>query len=311
MGATRSAISGLGTLAAVLPMTVPRSGSQRSQVRVRRAARHSRIRPVRSTQARTLAEYDAMWRSQNWALQPANPPVGGWGLEASIAAAMLAANVVSNTVVPDPLYVPFNAASAAAALYLARRGGVTESDLAIRPDRFGQGALVGGAAVGAIMAVVATGVAFRASRSFFIDERVVEARPTRLFYEAFIRIPFGTALHEELLFRGVAFGALVRRTSPLTAAAVSSALFGLWHIIPTLQTLPLNPAGAYFATRRARAGAVTGGVLGTGLAGFVFVWLRLRSNSIVAPILAHIGTNSIAYLTAAAVARNRPVPVGD
>jgi membrane protease YdiL (CAAX protease family) len=220
---------------------------------------------------------------------------------------MVTANVVGNTIVPDALYVPFNAASAAAALYLARRGGATESDLAIRPDRLGRGAVVGAEATGVIAAVVGAGIALRTTRGFFIDERVVAARPHRLFYEAFIRIPFGTALHEEILFRSVAFGTLARRTSPLTAAAVSSALFGLWHIIPTLQTLPLNPAGAYFESRRARAGAVTGGVVGTGLAGFVFVWLRLRSNSIVAPIMAHIATNSIAYLSAAAVARRAPM----
>jgi membrane protease YdiL (CAAX protease family) len=297
-------------LVVVLPLTTTRFRSGNpgaAQRRVRRTVRHSRIKPVRATQARTLAEYDDMWRPQSWTLQPANPPVGGWGLEASVAAAMVTANVVGNTIVPDALYVPFNAASAAAALYLARRGGATESDLAIRPDRLGRGAVVGAEATGVIAAVVGAGIALRATRGFFIDERVVAARPHRLFYEAFIRIPFGTALHEEILFRSVAFGTLVRRTSPLTAAAVSSALFGLWHIIPTLQTLPLNPAGAHFESRRARAGAVTGGVVGTGLAGFVFVWLRLRSNSIVAPIMAHIATNSIAYLSAAAVARRAPM----
>jgi hypothetical protein len=44
--------------------------------------------------------------------------------------------------------------------------------------------------------------------------------------------------------------------------------------------------------------AVVGAVGGTMLAGLGFLWLRLYANSTVAPILAHIGTNSVAMIAA-------------
>jgi membrane protease YdiL (CAAX protease family) len=43
---------------------------------------------------------------------------------------------------------------------------------------------------------------------------------------------------------------------------------------------------------------VTGTVVATFIAGLVFSWLRLRSRSLIAPILAHIATNGLALLIA-------------
>jgi membrane protease YdiL (CAAX protease family) len=48
---------------------------------------------------------------------------------------------------------------------------------------------------------------------------------------------------------------------------------------------------------------VTGTVIATFMAGLVFSWLRLRSRSLIAPILAHIATNGLALLIAWLVAR--------
>jgi len=38
------------------------------------------------------------------------------------------------------------------------------------------------------------------------------------------------------------------------------------------------------------------------VAGGVFAWLQLRSESLLAPVLAHLGTNAIALVVACAVA---------
>jgi membrane protease YdiL (CAAX protease family) len=43
---------------------------------------------------------------------------------------------------------------------------------------------------------------------------------------------------------------------------------------------------------------VLGAVLVTACAGLVFCWLRLRSGSLVAPILAHAATNGLALTVA-------------
>ena len=46
-----------------------------------------------------------------------------------------------------------------------------------------------------------------------------------------------------------------------------------------------------------------GEVAGTFVAGLGFIWLRHRSGSLLAPILAHAGTNSIPFAVARVVAR--------
>jgi uncharacterized protein len=45
-------------------------------------------------------------------------------------------------------------------------------------------------------------------------------------------------------------------------------------------------------------------VAASALAGVVFCWLRLRSGSLVAPVMLHTATNSLAYATAWALLRS-------
>ena len=48
---------------------------------------------------------------------------------------------------------------------------------------------------------------------------------------------------------------------------------------------------------------MAGTVLVTFVAGLVFCWLRFRSRSLVAPILAHLSTNGVALVVAWIVVR--------
>ncbi len=82
------------------------------------------------------------------------------------------------------------------------------------------------------------------SRRFFLDADVVNANTGRALYDMLVRIPLGTALAEELLFRGALLGLFMRRHRAGTAVALSSALFGLWHVSPTLSSLASNPAAS-------------------------------------------------------------------
>lgn len=81
------------------------------------------------------------------------------------------------------------------------------------------------------------------------------------------RIPVGTVLTEELLFRGVLDAA---------SKALSPVFFGLWHIHPA----------------RAAGDTVIGTVVATTAAGVVFSWLRARSGSVLAPALLHYFLNA-------------------
>ena len=110
---------------------------------------------------------------------------------------------------------------------------------------------------------------------------------------ALILIPLGTVIHEEFAFRGVLFGLLNRRSGRRVAVLGSSAVFGLWHIVPALAAGPTNAAmadavGEGFGGTALR---LAGTVLVTGLGGIVLCELRVRSGSLVAPILLHWAVN--------------------
>ena len=94
------------------------------------------------------------------------------------------------------------------------------------------------------------------------------------------RIPVGTVLTEELLFRGVLDSA-----SP----ALSPIFFGLWHIHPA----------------RAAGDPVVGTVVATAAAGVVFSWLRARSGSVLAPALLHYFLNASGAVLAHLAANDR------
>jgi membrane protease YdiL (CAAX protease family) len=155
---------------------------------------------------------------------------------------------------------------------------------------------VGGAIIGVIAVVLVVGVAIPATRDLFKDERVIENSTTWVLLQTFVRIPLATALYEEVLFRGIVFGMLARRRSPVVAGLLTSVLFGLWHILPTLDTLQTNPAGNMFTGAIGLVVAIAGAIAGTFIAGLAFLWIRLYANSTYASVLAHIGTNSIAML---------------
>ena len=116
-----------------------------------------------------------------------------------------------------------------------------------------------------------------------------------LAYRAAIRIPVGTALLEELAFRGVLLGAWTRIGGQLQAAIGSSIVFGLWHVRPTIELLDANGLAPIGATR---LGLVFAAVAATACAGLLFSWLRIRSGSLLAPYIAHAGVNSLALLGA-------------
>jgi uncharacterized protein len=119
-----------------------------------------------------------------------------------------------------------------------------------------------------------------------------------------VRIPLATAIAEELTFRGALLG-LARRRSPAAAVGWISLLFGASHALPTLQHYEGNPASGLVADpRKGRWVAVLVATLSTAGAGCLFAWLRLRSRSLLAPILAHAASNASAYLAGRWVVRH-------
>jgi membrane protease YdiL (CAAX protease family) len=138
----------------------------------------------------------------------------------------------------------------------------------------------------------------------FLDDSRADISGGRLIFELTISIVLLTAIPEEFAFRGVLLGSGVRLWGPWRASLITSALFGLWHIVPTLHTMSDNHAiSGASNTFAGQALLVIGTVVATFVAGLVFSWLRLRSRSLIAPILAHIATNGLALLIAWFVAQ--------
>ena len=213
-----------------------------------------------------------------------------WWLLAAVLAIATAWNIIGNLALPGAWYVPANLAVAAVLLALAWRAGLDADDLAVRPGDLGRGLLVGLGAAAVIAAVLALALVIPALDGALESDDVLADSTTDRWFVPLVRIPLGTAVFEEVLFRSVLLGALLTRWSTRTALAASSALFGLWHVVPAWETT----SGSAAAT----TGAIVGTVVVTTVAGLLFGGLRLWSRSVVAPILAHIGTNSFAYVAA-------------
>jgi membrane protease YdiL (CAAX protease family) len=116
--------------------------------------------------------------------------------------------------------------------------------------------------------------------------------------KALVLIPLTTVIPEEYAFRGVLWGLLRRQSGRRVATAVSSALFGLWHVFPALGGGAANDsvAGVLGGGVAGAVLRVAGTVLFTGLAGVLFCELRDRSDSLLAPILLHWAVNGFGEL---------------
>lgn len=158
--------------------------------------------------------------------------------------------------------------------------------------RWGLGTMAVIAAVLAIAAVVPTSVGL-------LDDNRADLTPVQLGTTVVVGILLATVLPEEFAFRGLLLGAALGTWSRTVAVAVTSVAFGLWHIAPTLATAADNAAAASLTESTwGTIGVVAANVVATGAAGVVFAWLRLRSASLMAPVLAHLGTNATALITA-------------
>jgi uncharacterized protein len=181
---------------------------------------------------------------------------------------------------------------------IAWSAGATLADLGLgRADADG-GLRYGAGAFGIVLLVLIVAAVIPATNGFLHDSRV-QISGGRLIYELGVSIVLLTAIPEEFAFRGVLLGSALRLWGPWRASLVTSALFGLWHIAPTLHTMSDNRAvSGLAASVGGQVLLVLGSIAVTFVAGLVFCWLRLRSRSLIAPVMAHIATNGLALTVA-------------
>jgi len=209
-----------------------------------------------------------------------------------LVAAMAVSDIVGNVLAPEAARVPVKLGILVALLVWARSSvGLSWDELGLAREHLAAGLRLGGVAAATVAAVIAVLVVDPTTRSAFESSDIANASTTRQVLMVLVVIPLGTVLFEETIFRGVLLGVLLRASTQRTAVIVSSVLFGFWHVLPALS----DASGKSGATT---VGVVVGTVGITTAAGVLFAWLRLRSQSLAAPVLAHIATNSLAYIGA-------------
>ena len=197
--------------------------------------------------------------------------------------------------------------TAVAVLGIARTAGVSRAELGLGRRELGSGARTGAVAGACAAAAVLAAAAVPATRGLFLDDRAAAAGRGGLA-AGLARITFAAVPPEELTYRSALLALWLGNGSRGSAVTWSSALFGLSHILPTRSTMGQTALGQHLERRPLRQAAfVAGNVAVTGAAGAVFGWLRLRSGSVLAPLLAHAALNDSALVAGRAAHRlSRP-----
>jgi uncharacterized protein len=209
-----------------------------------------------------------------------------------LTVAMLAAVNVAEHLLPTRWWL--GPVGAGALLLFARSCGLSWPQLGLGRDRMSSGARWALAAIGLVAGIYLAGVLLPATRSAFRDDRYHVPVPQALM-TALVVIPLGTVILEEIAFRSVLWGMLARHARTWQVLAVTSALFGLWHVLPSLGLAGHNP-GVSAAVGSSTVLVVCSTVLFTAAGGAVFGELRRRSGSVIAAAGAHWATNALGVL---------------
>jgi len=181
---------------------------------------------------------------------------------------------------------------------VAWTAGAMWADLGFDRTDVGAGLRYGAGAVGIVLLVLVLAAVIPSTNGYLHDSRA-QISGGRLLYELGVSIVLLTAIPEEFAFRGVLLGSALRLWGPWRASVITSLLFGLWHIEPTLGTMRDNHATAGLsASIGGQVLVVLGAIAVTFVAGLLFCWLRLRSKSLIAPVMAHAATNGLALTVA-------------
>ncbi|HEX2374079.1 MAG TPA: CPBP family intramembrane glutamic endopeptidase [Actinomycetota bacterium] len=222
--------------------------------------------------------------------------VGGTRAVGLVLAALAAGLVVDRAV--SGARVAVGLGLAACLLAVAWALGVTAAKLGLARSAWPSGLRWGAAAAGVVGAAYALAFLLAPVRQALPEAEGGIGRAA--LWTVLVAIPLGTVLPEELAFRGLLLALLRRRYGVAAATLISSGLFGLWHVGASLGGGAANAAMADVvgADPTGLGIRVVVTVCFTSLAGVVLCWLRLRSGSLLAPMLAHWTVNGLGVIVA-------------
>lgn len=218
------------------------------------------------------------------------------GVATAVVVVMLAMVNVAEHVLRDVLWL--GPLVVVALVCFARWTGLSWSQLGLSRDDFWSGLRWGLGSVAVVAAAYLVGVLSPLTRSTFLDARY-HLGVSGALLSAFVIIPVGTIFFEEVAFRSVLWGMLARQFTTWRVLVVSSVLFGLWHILPSLHLASTNQ-GVGNAVRGvgglSTVLVVVATVGITAVGGAVAGGLRYRSGSVLASAGMHWATNALGVL---------------
>ena len=232
---------------------------------------------------------------------------GTWTLRHTWTIVVIAALVVVNVarfMIPSGA-VWISVTGALALLALGRWTGLSWAQLGLSRDRLRSGRRWALSAVIVVTGLYLVGLLIPVTRSAFLDDRYNLGVPGALL-TAFVVIPLGTVLFEEVAFRSVLWGMLHRHTTTFRVMLISSSLFGLWHVLPSLHFASANAGVSGVAAEAGPSTTVMvvfSTVAFTAVGGLVAAELRRRSGSVLASAGMHWATNALGVLFSVAAWR--------
>ncbi|TQL49525.1 CPBP family glutamic-type intramembrane protease [Ornithinicoccus hortensis] len=187
---------------------------------------------------------------------------------------------------------------AVALILFARASGLTWHQLGLARRTHAAGLRWGGIVIALVTVIYLIGVLLPGTRTAFLDVRY-HLPPAGILLTAFVVIPLGTVLLEEVAFRSVLWGMLSRHARMWQVLLGSSLLFGLWHVLPAAASATGNASvGAAFEALggHAKVALIAATVLFTAAGGLIAGELRRRSGSVIASIGMHWATNGLGVL---------------
>lgn len=184
------------------------------------------------------------------------------------------------------------AALIASSIAFARALGIDAAAVGLSRVAFARGAAVG-TGLGLAGATLAVG-ALRLVAPAMVGQQVeyaplAQVTEIELARHVAVLLPFGTVIPEELAFRGVLLGGLLRRLRQRDALIVSGAAFALWHLgvaIVTVEDTTFGSPSPWFALAVVVALAVVF------VGGSALAWLRLRTRSLATTVALHWAFNA-------------------
>lgn len=115
-------------------------------------------------------------------------------------------------------------------------------------------------------------------------EEITSRSGAGMAYFLLVRQPVGTALFEEVAFRGVLYGVWQRVGGDRAAILATAGAFSLWHLVISSRTVA--ESGVVSAPPAVAAGVIVS-LAGLFVGGLIFAYLRWHTRSIAAPVIAH------------------------